>query len=130
MNSMLKMIKFPDHPLKPGDTFTQQVPFTLPMLSGEGNSIETTYKLVSVDGNKANFDIMQNISIKTDIKGKLNIALTGSGTGKMVYDISNNFPSTYTSTANVQVSVKTDKINVSGTLNMNGTMNYTITESK
>jgi len=127
MNNILQMVKFPDHPLNVGDSFTQQVPLNIPMLSGVSNNVATTYTLVSIKGNIANFDVKQDMNMHMNIKGKVDIGFTGAGGGKMVYDISNGFPVSYTTNANMQITVKTDKINVSGNLIMTGTMNYTIT---
>ncbi len=126
MNNMFKMVKFPDHPMKIGESFTQQIPFDIPMLSGLSNNIATTYKLVSIDGNKANFDVTQDMNMHMDVKGKVNINLTGGGTGKMVYDISNNFFSTYTTNSNMQIAVKGDNVDVTGNLKIDGGMTYVI----
>jgi hypothetical protein len=127
MNSMLKMVKFPEHPLKVGESFTQQVPLNIPMLNGVSNNIATTYTLVSVQGNTANFDVKMDMNMSMDIKGKVKITMTGSGSGTMAYDIKQSFPISYTTNANMQINVKAENINVSGTMQMGGTMNYVIT---
>lgn len=127
MNSMLKTVNFPNHPLKVGDSFTQQIPLNLPMFTGLSNNVATTYTLVSVQGNKANFDIKQDMNMHMDIKGKVNITMTGTGTGKMTYDISNSFPITYTTDANMDIAVKADNMNVTGKMQLSGTMTYVIT---
>lgn len=127
MNSMLKMVNFPNHPLKVGDSFTQQIPLNIPMFKGISNNIATTYTLVSIQGNRANFDIKQDMSMHMDIKGKMSIAMTGVGAGKMIYDVSNSFPISYTTNANMDIAVKADNINVTGKMQMGGTMTYVIT---
>ena len=127
MNSMMRMVKFPDHPLKVGESFTQQIPLNIPMLSGMSNNIATTYTLVSVQGNVANFDVKQDMNMHMDIKGKVTISMTGAGTGKMTYDIAKSFPVTYTTDASMDIAVKADNINVTGKMQMGGTMNFTVT---
>lgn len=128
MNNMTRMVKFPDHPLKVGESFTQQVPLNIPMLNGLSNNIATTYTLVGVQGNVAKFDIKQDMNMHMDIKGKVLISMTGAGTGKMTYDISNSFPMTYTTNANMQIAVKADNLNVTGNMQMGGTMNFAVTD--
>ena len=127
MNSMMRMVKFPDHPLKVGESFTQQIPLNIPMLNGMSNNIATTYTLVSVQGNIANFDVKQDMNMHMDIKGKVTISMTGAGTGKMTYDIAKSFPVTYTTDASMDIAVKADNINVTGKMQMGGTMNFTVT---
>jgi hypothetical protein len=130
MNNMFKMITFPDHPMKPGDSFTQNMPFSLPMGKGFDINIKITYTLISVSGGKAYFDIVQDINMQMNIKDKANVNITGSGTGKMVYDVANNFFSSYDSNATMKVNVKADKMDINANLATKSSMTYVITENK
>jgi hypothetical protein len=128
MNNMFKMINFPDHPLQPGDTFTQEMPLSLPV-GGKGFdiNIKITYKLISTDGAKANFDIVQDINMQMNIKDKANVSVIGGGTGKMVYDIANNFPSYFSSSADMKVNVKASGMDINANVTSKGEMNYVVT---
>ena len=53
--------------------------------------------------------------------------MAGASTGKMAYDISKGFPSSYNTNASMDITVKADNINVTGKMQMGGTMNFTIT---
>jgi hypothetical protein len=117
-NSFQKHIKFPDYPLHVGDSFTQDLPFTMPMNTG-GNNVNSkaVYTLVSIAGGKAYFDMTQTIDMKLDTKqGQLTIA--GSGAGKMVYSIKDSFPLTYTTTINMTVNGDVSTLAVKGTVVM------------
>jgi hypothetical protein len=115
MNSIQNMIKFPDHPLHIGDTFTQDMPFNIPV---PGNNMTTNakvvYKLVSITNGNAYFDVTQSMNMTIPIKGE-SVTLTGAGTGKVVYDIKNSFPVDYKSTINLNFSGKIHTLDINGT---------------
>jgi hypothetical protein len=115
MNSFQNMIKFPDHPLHIGDTFTQDMPFNI---SVPGTNMTTNakvvYKLVSIANGNAYFDATQSMNMTIPIKGE-SMTLTGAGTGKLVYDIKNSFPVDYKSTINLNFSGKIHTLDINGT---------------
>jgi hypothetical protein len=89
-------IKFPDKPLKVGDTFTQED--TPVGMSGSGRcfnkNVKTVYTLTAIKGNLAFFDTKQVIGmdVSAQKKGrKVAFDTRGNGKGKMVYDISQHF---------------------------------------
>jgi hypothetical protein len=126
MNSMIGAVNFPDHPIKVGESFTQTIPFNLPMASkGMAMSIKVTYKLTSISGDSAYFDIAHVIDMQLDLKG-VNLSLTGNGSGKMVYDIKNNYPSSSNSDIKVFITVKSDKINAVATAKISTNTSYQI----
>jgi hypothetical protein len=95
ITSMLNQLKFPDKPLKIGETFTQQVPFSLPVA---GTNIDATvnivYKLKSVENGLANFDLDESMTmdISTEKSGTtLTVKGSGSGAGTMTYNIKENY---------------------------------------
>jgi hypothetical protein len=130
MNNMYKMINFPDHPLKPGESFTQQIPFNLPMGKDMNINVKVTYTLVSIEGTKANFNLVQDMNMQMNMQGKANVTFTGGGTGKMVYDIANNFFSSYESNAAIKINVKADKMDINANMNVKSNMSYLISDSK
>lgn len=117
MGMIQKQIQFPDKPLKPGDTFTQGSPMTIP-LDKNGNDIKVNagviYKLVSISDGKAYFELTPNFSLNFQIKD-INVAMSGSGTGKMVYSIKDSFPLSKEGNINMKIKVTSTKINVDGT---------------
>ena len=120
MNTIQKNINFPDHPMKIGDSFTQDMPLNIPIA---GNSVaataKATYKLLSISGGYANFDVNQSMDMTVTVKG-VAVHLTGSGAGKMVYSIKNNFATEYSTLLNMTVtgSIKTLQINATATMDM------------
>jgi hypothetical protein len=116
MNLFQKQIQFPDKALKPGDTFTQGSPMDIPIKEGQSIHIDAgvTYKLVSISDGKAYFDLIPNFSMNLQIK-TVAINISGTGTGKMVYDIKNNFPLSKEGTLNMKLKETSDKLNVDAT---------------
>jgi len=120
MNTIQKNINFPDHPMKPGDSFTQDMPLNIPIA---GNSVaansKATYKLLSIADGNANFDVSQSMDMTVTVKG-VAVHLTGSGTGKMIYNIKYSFPTEFTTLLNMAVtgSIKTLQINATATMDM------------
>jgi hypothetical protein len=126
MNSMMGAINFPEHPIKVGESFTQTVPFNLPMANkGMAMSIKVTYKLTSISGDNAYFDIAQVLDMQLDLKG-VNVSLTGNGSGKMVYDTKNNYPTSSNGDIKMFITVKSDKINAVATAKISTNTNYQI----
>jgi len=82
-------VEFPKTPMKVGDTFTQDIPMKMPIPGFTDNlTIKTTYKLVSIENGKANFD-MNFLMNSGEAKSAFN--MKGTGTGQFVYDIANNY---------------------------------------
>jgi hypothetical protein len=126
MNNMMGAINFPEHPLKIGETFTFDAPFNMPIAGkGMAMNIKVTYKLVSISGNNAYFDLVHNLDMQLDMKG-MNASITGTGTGKMVYDIKNSYPSTLNSDMKMFITLKSDKFNAVATANVISNATYTI----
>ena len=110
-------ITFPDKALKPGDTFTQDVPVTMPV-SGKPITVNThiVYKLTGMKNNEAFFDVIQTAAFKTHTtEGDINI--NGNGEGHIFFDMQRNFFKVYQNTLNLIFTVQ------SGSLTMNGTTN-------
>ena len=120
MNTIQKQIKFPDHPMKIGETFTQSMPMSLPMGSNNMDlNTEVIYKLVSITDGNANFDVQQSMNMSIPVAGAT-INVSGTGAGKLVYSIKDNFATDYNTTVNLKVTgqIKTLKIDATATMNM------------
>lgn len=105
MGMAMNRMHFPDKTFKPGDTFTQDVPFNMPMATGMqpvNANTKLTYHLVRIAGGKAYFDITQATSFADAKQGK-NVAVAVSGKGSMVYEIKEQYPSAFRSDMNINV---------------------------
>ena len=120
MNMVQRQIKFPDKPLKPGDTFTQGMPVNIPInqMGDVKIDVNVTYKLINITGDNANFDIVENINFNIQLK-KGTVSVTGTGGGKMVYSIKNNFPVALNSLINMKLNAAIDGTTVNGTAIVN-----------
>jgi len=130
LTSMQKQIKFPDHPLKVGESFTQEVPMNLPMtgkmgLSFTKTTVKTTYTLVSIAGGKANFDISQTMDLELTVK-TAKATLTGDGTGKLVYGIADNYPLSLDDNLKMKLNVTAGTMVIDGSANLNINSKYTV----
>ncbi len=118
MSLFQKQIQFPDKPLKPGDLFTQTMPMNIPMGKSTTNNIKAnysmTYKLVSITGDNAYFDVTPNFSMDFSIQG-IAINMSGTGLGKLTYSMKNNFPISNDGNFNMKLKVTSAKINVDAT---------------
>lgn len=116
MDLVQKQIQFPEKALKVGDTFTQGSPMSIPITADNKIQIDAsvTYKLVSITDGKAYFDMVPNFSMTFSMQ-KITVNITGTGTGKMVYSIKDNFPLSKEANINMKIKATTDKVNVDGT---------------
>ena len=114
-NSILNMVAFPAGAIKPGDTFTQDIPMAVPI---SGNPIQLNahivYKFVAIQNKQALFDINQSVSFKA-FTAQGEVLITGKGTGKLFYDTTFNFLKIYQTSLTLNYSM------LMGNLTMNGT---------
>ena len=116
IDNLVNQIHFPDKPLSIGETFTQQVPFNLPL--GGMNmqfNIQIIYKLISIDKESAYFDIDEslNFDMSTQKDGKtMQGDGTGKGDGKLVYNIANNFPTSMNTNLNFNFKMQTGALTI------------------
>jgi len=106
-------IKFPDHALKVGDTFTQDAPFALPMM-GVGNSsnmtVKMNYTLTSIANNIAVFDFTESINMDLDQAAKtqnVKVTMTGLGSGTLNYDVTKQFFAAMTNNLTMDFNINT-----------------------
>jgi hypothetical protein len=91
VSQIFQSVEFPNKAMKIGDTFKQEVPMDMPV-SGQNLKmlINVTYTLKEVKGSQAFFDYTQSISMNLKLE-KGNTTATGSGNGKMTYDMPANY---------------------------------------
>jgi hypothetical protein len=98
VNKMADRVKFPEKPMTVGESFTQDMPFELP-IAGQGSQLnmKCIYKLTGIKGNEAYFDVAMSMDMSMINNkmpnGSMTLKGTGQGTGTMVYLIDKNFPS-------------------------------------
>jgi len=94
MQTMFSQIALPEKKLKVGESFVQETPLSIPVAGISFDmKISTTYKLISMTNQIANFDIIQKYILDVVVTEgqKYNITADGGGTGKLIYDIPNHF---------------------------------------
>lgn len=90
-------------------------------------NITTTYKLLSINNNEGNLDVDINFSMDSAISN-YDVIAKGHGKGIMVYDMNTQFLSKYETENFMEMTVKTEKIN----LELTSKISYiqTVTASK
>ncbi|MBW8330954.1 MAG: hypothetical protein K0M40_02955 [Prolixibacteraceae bacterium] len=99
---------FPEKRLKIGDQFSIDRPMTMPM---EGSTIEiivtTTYKLLSINNNLAQFELSQSY-LMTPKTMDNSFTGTGSGKGQLSYDIESCLITDYSIKTDLKMNKKLD----------------------
>lgn len=115
INSIQHQVKFPERPLKIGDSFTQEIPLNLPISTNAISiKIKVTYRLISVSDGTAYFEMLQDLNMALTVKNII-VNLSGTGSGKMTYNIKDHFPTKYESELNINLSGSVDKLNITAT---------------
>jgi hypothetical protein len=106
-------MNFPDKQMKIGDTFTQDEPMTdinMPDLGiTKAVNAKVTYKLTAIKGNLAYFDIASTFNMdinEHDTKRTITGKGDGSGTGKMIYNIADNYPQSKVNDINIAFNIE------------------------
>ncbi len=110
MQATFSQINIPERTVKVGDVFSIDTPMSIPIAGMQLDmTITTTYKLESIQKNIADFDISQIFTMKTNA-GKFPMNATGTGKGKLVYDIVNNFNLKYQIDMEMSANAKIEKM--------------------
>ena len=134
INTVLANVKFPETPMKIGDTFVQDIPMDMNMGMMSAKAIsKATYKLTGIENGKAYFDVNHVMTI--DVAGeknkvKVNVDMTGGGDGKMIYDIANSYPSDIKNNLSLIFAVavpQEPKVKMNGKANISSDIQITIT---
>jgi hypothetical protein len=90
VQNMMNSFDFQKTPLKIGDVFQQKIPIIMNILGKPMNlSIEVNYTFQEV--NDGNAIITMNHFVRLKDPGNNDIKVSGNGTGKMIFDISENY---------------------------------------
>lgn len=118
LNNIQNNIKFPDHPLRVGDTFTQDMPMNIPIAGNNLNaSSKTVYKLVSIANGNGYFDVDQSMDMKVPVKND-SITLAGTGKGKVIYNLKESFMTDFTTDMELKFDGKISTLQINGTASM------------
>ncbi|NVJ48145.1 MAG: hypothetical protein HWE07_13500 [Cytophagia bacterium] len=114
LENVQEQIKFPDYPLKPGSTFNQTLPMTIPVAGVQNVQIviKTDYLLKEIKGDLATFDITQTVELDMDIEGST-ITASGNGTGVSQYSISKEFITKYESNLTIELTILMNQLTIS-----------------
>jgi hypothetical protein len=116
ITNLLNQMKFPDKPMSIGETFNQEVPFSLPVAGmNMSSTIKIVYKLISVDKNSAYFDTIQSMDfdVNTEKDGVKMIGKgKGAGDGKLVYNLAQGFATEMTSNLGFDLTMNVSNITI------------------
>lgn len=91
MQSTFSQLSFPEKKVKVGESFSRESPLSIPIAGVIIEmTITTNYKLLNITNDIADFEVSQIYTMKSNIT-KYTINATGSGKGKLLYDVSNNY---------------------------------------
>ncbi len=108
VGTTFEQLVLPAKQMKVGDEFTQEQPLSIPLAGAALNmNIVTHYKLTSIANGMANFDLLMEYTVETDIIPE-GMKANGSGTGTLVYDIANQFYNTYNIDSVLKMVMKND----------------------
>lgn len=113
VQSSFAQIALPEKKLKIGESFSQESPINIPV--GALNidmMITTIYKLKNITGTNAYFDITQAYTANVSSESLNNITASGTGTGKLIYDIPNNYASENSLDLELLFNVKQDELGI------------------
>jgi hypothetical protein len=106
VESMMNQMQFPEQQLSPGEGFQHAVPLKLPMgpivLEME---IISDYLLEKVAAGLAYFKVDQQLQMKTEVEG-YEINASGTGTGKVTYDVQQQFFRAYHSEMQMEMEMQ------------------------
>ncbi|PWL28664.1 MAG: hypothetical protein DCO95_15040 [Roseivirga sp. XM-24bin3] len=113
LENIQEQIKFPDYPLKPGDTFSQTLPMTIPVAGVQNVQVvvKTDYLLKGVENDLATFDITQTVELDMDIEGST-ISASGNGTGIAEYRISKEYITKYESDLKMELTMLVNQVKI------------------
>lgn len=110
MQATFAQINIPERIVKVGEIFSIDSPLSIPMANAQLDmTITTTYKLISIKNNVADFDISQVYTMKTEAN-KIPMNATGSGKGKLLYDVIQNFNLKYQMDMEMSTNMKIEKM--------------------
>ncbi len=110
MQATFSQINIPERKVKVGEVFSLDTPLSIPIAGMQLDmTITTTYKLLSILNNVADFDISQAYTMKMSTT-KFPMNATGTGKGKLLYDVIHNFNLKYQIDMEISANAKIEKI--------------------
>lgn len=110
LQATFAQINIPERKVKLGEVFALDTPLSIPISGMQLDmTITTTYKLLSLKNNVADFDISQVYTMKSSTT-KFPINATGTGKGKLLYDVIHNFNLKYQMDMEMSANVKIEKM--------------------
>lgn len=96
MSEMLNKIKFPENPVKIGESFSQEVPlkFPIPDVGTLNMKILNKYLLDKIEDGNSYFNIFSTIEVSQN-DPKFTVEASGAGGGVFIYNIKEEFYSVY-----------------------------------
>lgn len=117
VNNTFSKIILPNQTIKIGETITLTNPLSMPIANTNVDMIITTnYKLISIKDNIGYFDITNDIKMTTTINDQ-NISASGSGIGKLIYDINENFYTDMETNYGIKMKIEVENITLNLTSN-------------
>ena len=130
MQATMAQVTIPERKVKVGETFVIDTPLSLPMGPATLKmSDKATYKLIKVEAKKAYFDVSHVYTIDSVVNDQ-EIKGTGTGTGKVVHDIENNFIVKQDVDMNMQMGFDTNGITLTIKANTVSALTCTIAPAK
>ncbi len=111
MENVQKQIDFPENELKIGDSFTNEMPMSIPMqgMNPMNIVINTTYLLTDVSDGIAYLDLDQTIMLDSE-QEQMKMSATGSGKGTCAYSINHNYLVKYASELPMNLSIEMNEM--------------------
>jgi hypothetical protein len=110
LESVQQAIKFPEKPITVGESFSSEIPMTIPMegMNPIAVKINMEYLLIEIKNGKAFFDIKQTLGLDMS-QEQLNIIASGTGTGTSEFDIKENSLTKYKSELPMNMTIKVNE---------------------
>jgi hypothetical protein len=111
IQSTFSQMALPEKKMKIGESFSQETPLKIPVATLTFDMlITTTYKLIGIQNQTANFDIVQDYTLKiADNDQQFDINASGNGKGKLDYNIPNHFSTQFNLDIELNMGLKRDE---------------------
>lgn len=107
LDKMQAAVLFPEKPMKVGERFRSETPMSIPIsgMNPVAMNIETEYLLTAIRGGTAYFDLVQSMTLSMSNE-QVDVSASGSGTGKLEYDIAENHATKFLSDLPMEMTLK------------------------